>query len=340
MRAVIDTLCDGIDLSQTESEALFRSMLEGTFVDVEVSALLVALKGKGEAPEEIAGAVRALCAAATPFPRPDYLFADCCGTGGDGLGTINISTAAGLVAAAAGLPIAKHGNRSVSSRCGSADVLESLGVRLDPTPSTARRALDDVGFTFLFAPRYHGGLKHVMNVRRTLKVRTIMNLLGPLVNPSAPPVQLLGVYDPSRVLDTARTLRLLGCRSALVVHGGGLDEIALHAPTHAARLQDGVIEEMTLTPEDAGLARVPISALAGGGPQANAGWLERLLAGKGEREHRHAVAINAGALLWIAGRAGDLRQGTEQALDILASDRAYVVLSRFIAASQEEVARG
>jgi anthranilate phosphoribosyltransferase len=335
MNGVIDSLCAGVDLSTEQVEALFRDVIAGALSEVELSALLVALKAKGETPAEIAGAARAFRAASTPFERPGYPYADCCGTGGDGHGTVNVSTAVAFVAAEAGVPVAKHGNRSISSQCGSADVLETLGARLDPPAEVSRRALDEVGFCFLFAPQYHAGMRHAMPVRRALKVRTVMNLLGPLVNPSAPPLQVMGIFDPELVAPAARTLAMLGCRAALVVHGAGLDEIALHAPTRAARLRDGDVEEIEIVPEDAGVSRAPIEALKGGGPAANGAWLERLLGGHGEPAHRDAVAINTGALLWIAGRAASLREGTSMALDALASGRARDRLARFVVLSRE-----
>src|SRR3546814_9574888 len=190
--------------------------------------MLVALRLKGETTDELIGAARALRAFDAPLERPDYPFADTCGTGGDGSGAINVATAVAFVAAAAGLPVAKHGNRSVTSRCGSADVLEQLGAKLDVPAEVSRKALDETGVCFLFAPRYHPGLRHAGPVRRALKVRTIMNVLGPCVNPAEPGVQLLGVADPRLLEPVARTLAALGVERALVVHGAGLDEIALH----------------------------------------------------------------------------------------------------------------
>src|SRR5690606_16769473 len=208
---------------------------------IQFAALLAALKTKGETAGELTGAARALLAASTPFNRPDYLFADTCGTGGDHAGTINVSTAATFVSAAAGLPVAKHGNRSVSSMCGSADMLELLGATLDISPAKSRAALDRTGVCFLFAPLYHPGMKHAGPVRQALKIRTIMNVLGPLLNPARPDVQIMGVSEPRLIRPAAETLRALGTKAALVVHGSGLDEIALHGATQAARLKDGAI---------------------------------------------------------------------------------------------------
>jgi len=223
----------GQSLTQEEAETLFASLVEGRMAEPAIAAMLIALKLKGESADELIGAARALRAACLPFDRPAYPFADSCGTGGDGAGTINLSTAVAFVAAAAGLPVAKHGNRSFSSSCGSADVLEALGVRIDMPPALARRALDETGICFLFAPAYHPGLRHAGPVRKALKVRTVMNVLGPCLNPAAPPVQLLGVAERRLIAPVAQVLAALGVERALVVHGAGLDEIALHDETQA-----------------------------------------------------------------------------------------------------------
>ncbi len=318
MNAVLERLYRREDLEPAELEGLFTRLVAGELDAVVLTALLVMLKLKGERGSEIAAAARALRRAARPFPRPDYLFADCCGTGGDGFGTLNVSSGVALVAAACGLPVAKHGNRSVSSRSGSADVFEAAGVNVRVDAATARRALDEVGICFLFAPDYHPGIAHAMPVRRALATRTLFNLLGPLVNPAAPACQLVGVYAPEYVMPLAEALAALGIASALVVHGGGLDEIALHAPTQAARISDGEIEHLEITPEMAGFARQPLEALAGSGPQENAAVLEATLAGGGPRAYRDAIALNAGALLWVSGRVHDIRAGTQQAAAALA----------------------
>src|SRR5947209_1327217 len=256
-------LLTGEDLPIEDSEHLFERLVLGKLEPAEIAGMLIALRMKGETAEEMIGAARALSAAAQPFDRPGYLYADCCGTGGDGSGLINVSTATAFVAVGCGLPIAKHGNRSVSSRCGSADVLEAVGARIDLPAAEARALLDETGFCFLFAPAYHPGMKHAALVRRQLEVRTIMNLLGPCINPARPPVQLLGVADPKMLRRIAQTLAAVGVRSALVVHGSGLDEVALHGETRAMRLRDGEIDEMLITPEDAGLERAALSGLTG-----------------------------------------------------------------------------
>ncbi len=329
MRDVLDRLCRRQDLNAETVEAIFADLVVGNLDSVQLSAFLAALRTKGETAAEIAGAARALVANAKPFPRPDYPFADLVGTGGDGAGTINISTAAALTVAAAGLPIAKHGNRSISSKCGSADVLEALGVRVDPTPDVARRGLDETGFCFFFAPSYHAGLKHAMPVRTALGVRTVMNLLGPLVNPAQPSTLLVGVYDPGILLLVAEALVALGIERGLVVHGSGIDEIALHGPTQAVRIVDGDLAPMTLSPADAGLPSAPLSALEGGGANANARRLKAILSGQGSEVETAAVALNAGALLWTAERASSLAEGTAQAMTVLASGAPLDVVERY-----------
>jgi anthranilate phosphoribosyltransferase len=329
MKETLESLCSGEDLSADAACSVFSRVIAGELDDIEIASLVTALKSKGETPDEVAGAARALRNAAGAFPTPDYACADTCGTGGDGMQTVNISTAVALVAAEMGIPIVKHGNRSVSSQCGSADVLEKVGVHLEAAPDVARRCLDETNICFLFAPHYHAGVRHAMPVRRTLATRTIFNLLGPLVNPAAPQFQVMGVYDPELCRPAAETLGLLGCESALVVHGSGMDEIALHGPTRAARLSNGRVEELQICPEDAGLDRHPIEALKGGGPDENARWFRNVLAGRGNEAHNSAIAINAGALALVTGRADSLLEGTHMALDTLASGRANARLNRF-----------
>ncbi|MDE2235166.1 MAG: anthranilate phosphoribosyltransferase [Gammaproteobacteria bacterium] len=328
MNASLERLYRREDLEPVELESLFAQLIAGKLDPVLLTALLVTLKVKGERGSEIAAAARALRAAARPFPRPDYLFADTCGTGGDGKCTLNVSSGAALVAAACGLPVAKHGNRSVSSRSGSADVFTALGVNVQADAVLARRCLDEAGICFLHAPEYHPGIAHAMPVRRALATRTLFNLLGPLVNPAAPPCQLAGVYAPEFIPPLAEAFAALDVSHALVVHGGGLDEIALHAVTQAARISNGEIEYIELTPEAAGLEFQPVEELAGGSPQHNAEALHAMLAGNGPRAYRDAVALNTGALLWTAELVPDLRAGTQTALAAIADGRAAGVLER------------
>ncbi|MEO8448549.1 MAG: anthranilate phosphoribosyltransferase [Gemmatimonadota bacterium] len=315
-------------LDQVESFEAFTDLVRGHCSEIEIAALLAALKTRGETPPEIAGAAQALRASALPFPKPAYSVADTCGTGGDGAGTVNISTAAAFIAAECGVPVAKHGNRAISSRSGSADVLEALGVKLDPAPEVARRCLDEAGVCFLFAPAYHPGIKQAMGVRRALRTRTLFNLLGPLANPALPEWQVVGVYDAKLCRPLAETLQLLGCRAALVVNGGDLDEIALHGPTTAARLHDGRVDDLVLEPEHAGAPRSALAELSGGDPIESAAWLAGFLAGKASAAHQAAVAINAGAMLWVAAVASDLEEGYRVAHDAIRSGRAAKRLAR------------
>jgi anthranilate phosphoribosyltransferase len=327
-------LLSGEDLPIEDSEHLFDRLVLGKLEPAEIAGMLIALRMKGETAEEMIGAARALSAAAQPFDRPDYLYADCCGTGGDGSGLINVSTATAFVAVACGLPIAKHGNRSVSSKCGSADVLEAIGAQIDIAADRARALLDETGFCFLFAPAYHPGMKHAALVRRQLEVRTIMNLLGPCINPARPPVQLLGVADPKMLRRIAQTLAAMGVDQALIVHGSGLDEVALHAETRAIRLSGSEMQELEITPEDAGLERAPLKSVAGGDVAENAARLKALFAGSASPPEEDIVILNTAALLTTAGKAASLREGAALARDALSSGAAGEALDRFVEASR------
>ncbi|HET9811071.1 MAG TPA: anthranilate phosphoribosyltransferase [Sphingomicrobium sp.] len=328
-------LLAGEDLPAEDSEHLFERLVLGRLEPAEIAGMLIALRMKGETADEMIGAARALSAAARAFDRPDYPFADCCGTGGDGSGLINVSTATAFVAAAAGLPIVKHGNRSISSRCGSADVIEALGAQIDLSPEKARALLDEIGFCFLFAPAYHPGMKHAALVRRQLSVRTVMNLLGPCINPARPPIQLLGVADPKMLRRIARTLDAMGVDEALVVHGSGLDEVALHGDTRAIRLSNGEMTELEISPEDAGLERAPLKVVTGGDPEENAARLRALLAGRGTGAETDIVILNAAALLHTAGKAATLKEAAGVARAALLSGKAAAVLESLIEASRD-----
>src|SRR6185312_5795959 len=332
--AAINTLLEGRDLDRDAARSLFGRIVEGSLSEPLMAAAFVALRVKGETADELIGAAEALQRAARHFPSPASLFADSCGTGGDFSGSINVSTAVGIVVAACGLPVVKHGNRSFTSKCGSADVLEALGARLDLTPLESREVLDQTKFCFLLAPYYHPGIAHAGPVRRALKVRTIMNLLGPCLNPAQPKVQLLGVADPRLLRPIAETLRALGVVRALVVHGSGLDEIALHGFTQAILVTEEKLEEIEITPEEAGLRRLPVERIVGGSPRENAARLSRVLEGKAREADSSIVALNAGALLMTASIAPDLRRGVAMALDAMASGQALNLLHRFVEASR------
>ena len=324
---LLEQLYSGHSLSASESTALFNAVIQGELSNEQIAAMLIALKVRGANTEEITGAVAASLQNAKAFPHPNYSFADIVGTGGDGQNTINISTASAIVAASMGAKVAKHGNRSVSSKSGASDVLTALGVNVNVTPEQARQALDEIGVCFLFAQQYHSGFRHVAPVRAALKTRTIFNILGPLINPARPTYHLLGVYAPELVKTYAETAVALGHQHSFVVHGSGLDEVALHGETQVAEIKNGKIEYFTLTPEDFGLKAQSLETLRGGEPQENAQMLTALLQGKGKAEHANAVAANTALLLKLFGH-DDLKQNVQNVLAHLASGKAFETLQK------------
>ena len=324
---LLEQLYSGHSLSTSESTALFNAVIQGELSNEQIAAMLIALKVRGANTEEITGAVAASLQNAKAFPHPNYSFADIVGTGGDGQNTINISTASAIVAASMGAKVAKHGNRSVSSKSGASDVLTALGVNVNVTPEQARQALDEIGICFLFAQQYHSGFRHVAPVRAALKTRTIFNILGPLINPARPTYHLLGVYASELVKTYAETSVALGHQHSFVVHGSGLDEVALHGETQVAEIKNGKIEYFTLTPEDFGLKAQSLESLRGGEPQENAQMLTALLQGKGKAEHANAVAANTALLLKLFGH-DDLKQNVQNVLAHLASGKAFETLQK------------
>lgn len=327
--AIVQHSLSGKPLSFTQAEQFFTAVVKGEVEPIHLTALLVALKMRGETAAEIAGAASAMRKAALKLPEHISGSIDCCGTGGDGSNSINISTTAAIVAATMGMPVIKHGNRSVSSRSGSADLLEQLGINIAMSPQQAANSLKQSQCSFLFAPQYHAGIKHAMPVRNSLKSRTIFNLLGPLVNPACPDFQLLGVYDAKLCKVMAEALQQLGVKRAWVVHGSGCDEIALHGPTTVSELHHGQITEYTLTPSDFGLATIPLSELAGGEPAENAAATLAILQGQGAPAHNQAVAVNVAAMMKIAGLGDDLIANTQQVLQLLQTKQAYSTLQLF-----------
>ena len=324
---LLEQLYSGHSLSTSESTALFNAVIQGELSNEQIAAMLIALKVRGANTEEITGAVAASLQNAKAFPHPNYSFADIVGTGGDGQNTINISTASAIVAASMGAKVAKHGNRSVSSKSGASDVLTALGVNVNVTPEQARQALDEIGVCFLFAQQYHSGFRHVAPVRAALKTRTIFNILGPLINPARPTYHLLGVYAPELVKTYAETAVALEHQHSFVVHGSGLDEVALHGETQVAEIKNGKIEYFTLTPEDFGLKAQSLESLHGGEPQENAQMLTALLQGKGKAEHENAVAANTALLLKLFGH-DDLKQNVQNVLAHLASGKTFETLQK------------
>ncbi|MGR5414920.1 anthranilate phosphoribosyltransferase [Vibrio astriarenae] len=330
METLFNKLYDQQSLTQEESQTLFGAIIRGELSDIQLSSALTALKIKGETPHEIAGAAKALLANAVKFPNIDYDFADIVGTGGDGHNTINISTTAAFVAAACGLKVAKHGNRSVSSKSGSSDLLDSFGIDLAMSPENTKQAVDSLGVAFLFAPQYHGGIKHAMPVRTTLKTRTIFNILGPLINPARPNIELMGVYSEELVRPIAETMLNMNMKRAAVVHGSGLDEVAIHGKTTVAEIKDGQIVEYTLTPEDFGLNEHPLEAIKGGDPAENREIITNILTGKGTDAQVGAVAVNVALLMRLFGHE-DLKANTQQAIDAMNSGKAYDLVQRLAA---------
>lgn len=324
---ILDNLYNAKNLDQQQSELLFNAIIEGKLSPEQLAGALVSLKIKGETSDEIVGAVKASLNNAAKFDSPDYNFADIVGTGGDGANTINISSASSFVAAACGCRVAKHGNAGVSSKSGSSDVLNALGVDINMDSSKARQALDKLGICFLFAPRYHTGFKHAIPVRQALKTRTIFNILGPLINPARPKHQLLGVYSEQILPVYAQTVAALGYKHSFVVHGSGLDEVALHGSTKVAEIVNGEIETYSLNPSDFGFKCCNLEYLRGGTPEQNAVMLKNLLLGKGDVHHAQAVACNVALLLKTLGK-NDLKANAEQAMEIIYSQKASDLLQQ------------
>ncbi|HSL23410.1 MAG TPA: anthranilate phosphoribosyltransferase [Vicinamibacterales bacterium] len=318
------------DLTEEEASAAMAEIMDGHAQPAQIAALLIALSMKGERPAEIVGFARAMRERAVKVRAPEGMVVDTCGTGGDGAHTFNVSTIAALVAAACGLRVAKHGNRSVSSRCGSADVFDQLGVKIDAAPAAVERALERAGIAFFFAPTFHPSMKHAAPTRRELGVRTAFNLLGPLTNPVGASRQLVGVPRPELTELVARALARLGSERAWVVHGAdGLDEISTTGYTKVSEARDGSVRTFYLHPADVGLPKAAAGALKGGDPARNADIARRVLAG----EHgpaRDVVLFNAGAMLLVAGSASDLRDGLRLASGAIDSGKAASVLERLV----------
>jgi anthranilate phosphoribosyltransferase len=322
------------DLSADEAFAAMDEIVSGTARQAQVAGLLVGLAMKGERPAEIVGFARSMRERAVPVTVPPGTCVDLCGTGGDGAGTFNISTAASIVVAASGVRVAKHGNRSVSSRCGSADVFEQLGVRIDATAPVVERCLCEVGLAFLFAPAFHPSMKNAAAVRRELAVRSAFNLLGPLTNPARPPRQLVGVPRPDLTELIARALALLGSERAWVVHGAdGLDEISTTGYTKVSECRDGRVNTFYLHPADLGLPKAAVGDLAGGDAETNAATLARVLSGE-PGATRDVVLANAGAVLLIAGHAASLRDAIARAAHAIDSGAASATLTRLVDCSR------
>jgi anthranilate phosphoribosyltransferase len=331
----IDRVASRNDLSAEEAAAVLREIMEGRVDEVQTAAFLIALRTKGETVDEVAGLAATMRDLARRVQLDTADVVDTAGTGG-GAPSFNVSTTAALLAAAAGAPIAKHGNRSATGRCGSADVLEALGARIDLEPAAIAECIADVGFGFMFAPMHHQATRYVVPVRRDLAVRTIFNLLGPLTNPAGATRQVIGVSDPSYLETMAGALARLGSESALIVSAeDGLDELSVSAPTRVVELKNGEIDSFTLMPEEAGLERAPSDALAQGDPEQNATVTRAVLSGKLDGVERSLVLLNAGAALYVGGVADSIADGVRRAGEAVDSGAAADLLDRYVQKTKE-----
>jgi len=330
-KPLLAQLVEGRALSGEQAQAFFAACLRGEATPAQVAAAVTALRMRGETVEEIAAFARAMRDAALPFNH-DHEVIDTCGTGGDGQHTFNISTAVALVLAGAGLRVAKHGNRALSSKSGSSDVLSHLGVDLAASVEQQKAALDQAGICFLFAPMFHGAMRHVGPIRGEIGFRTVFNLLGPLCNPAGARRQVMGVYDPAWLEPLAQVLGRLGATRAWTVHGQGLDELTTTGPSQVAEWRDGALRRFEVTPEMAGLPRVDIEALKGGDGAENAAAMSDLLDGA-PGAYRDIVLLNAAAALVVADRADDLRAGVEIAAAAIDHGKARRALERLVIAT-------
>ena len=331
LKPFLARLATGEKLTEADAQAAFDVIMSGEATPAQIGALLMAMRVRGETVPEITGAVKAMRARMTAIDAPDGAI-DVCGTGGDGAGTLNVSSAATFVVAACGVPVAKHGNRALSSRTGGADVLLALGVNVDAPMDRLASILRAAGCVFLFAPRHHPSMRHAAGPRVELATRTIFNLLGPLANPARVRRQLTGVFAPEWTRPMAETLQALGHESAWVVHGMGLDELTVAGENRVSALANGVVHDFTVTPEDAGLPSAPIAAIKGGDAAQNAAALVAMLEGQ-PSAYRDTVLLNAAAALIVAGKAINLRDGVAQAAGAIASGAAMNALETLRRAS-------
>jgi anthranilate phosphoribosyltransferase len=340
----LDKLIKGEDLSRAEAQAAMEQILSGHASTEQIAGLLIALRIKGETVDEVVGFALAMRGHATPiFPasreHPNEVIVDTCGTGGDARGTFNISTAVAFVVAGAGVRVAKHGNRSTGSRCGSADVLEALGVKIELAPERVAESIEQIGIGFLYAPAMHAATRYAIPARRELRVRTVFNLLGPLTNPAGASAQIVGVYDASLTELVAQALGELGVQRALVVHGAdGLDEISISGETSVAELRDAAVRSYTVVPEDFGLRRAPLEAIRGGDAAHNAEIIHKILGRsllyREHGPHREIALANAAGALVAAGRATDFFDGVRIATESIDSGAARAKLEELVAFSQ------
>jgi anthranilate phosphoribosyltransferase len=339
MREYIEPVTDGTDLTQEQAREAATAVFEGA-TEAQIGALLAALRAKGETETEIAGFARGMREAARTIDPDRRPLVDTCGTGGDDYDTINVSTTSAIVAAGAGVPIAKHGNYSVSSSSGSSDVLEEVGLDMDTSPGTVEETIEDVGIGYMHAPAFHPAMKAVIGPRRELEMRTVFNVLGPLTNPAGADAQVMGVYDPDLVGLVGGAVAEMPVDHALVVHGSGMDEITVHDETSVAEVEDGEVTEYTLTPGDLGLETHPIEAVSGGTPEENAADLVGIVEGEVTGAKRDIILANAGAAVYVAGEADSLEAGVAAAAEAIDSGDAAAKLDQLREASARTAADG
>lgn len=335
IKEAIAKLVERIDLEEDEMSEVIETMMEGEATPGQISAFLVALRMKGESVPEITGAAKVLLDKATRISSGHDVVVDLCGTGGDSQGTFNVSTVAALVVAGAGVPVAKHGNRSVSSYVGSADVLEALGVDISPSPEIAERCLRDVGMVFLFAPLYHPAMKNVSVPRKEIGIRTIFNIIGPIVNPAGVKHQVIGVYSEVLLDPMIKVLRNLGHKGAMIVHGSdSMDEITVTGKTVIAELKDGMVKKFQFDPSEIGIKKRNIAELKGGkSPEENAALLVSILKGEEREARRDIVLLNAAAAIYVSGTSPDFEDALGRAAESIDSGKAYAKLEDLVRAT-------
>lgn len=332
IKEAIARLVDNVDLTESQAEAVMDQIMEGQATPAQIGSFLTALRLKGETVPEIVGFARSMRNHVIPVRPERNDLVDTCGTGGDGAGTFNISTTAAFVVAGAGLGVAKHGNRSVSSKSGSADVLEALGANLSLPPEKIADCIDQTGIGFLFAPAHHPAMKYAIGPRREMGIRTVFNILGPLTNPAFAPAQVMGVFDGALTEPLAKVLQGLGAEAAFVVHGAnGLDELSTTGPNRVSRFHNGRVETVSVDPAVYGMPRATLDDLRGGTAQENAKITRDILRGRLEDHRRHVVLLNAAAALVAGGAADDIAAGIDQAAEAVDSGAAYATLERFVA---------
>jgi len=335
IQAAIAAVIEQIDLSREEMQSVMRTIMTGEATPAQIGGFLIGLRMKGETVDEIAAAASVMRELAAPVEVSGDYMVDCCGTGGDGAKTFNISTASTFVIAAAGGQVAKHGNRSISSSSGSADLLEAAGVKLDITPEQVASCIEAVGVGFMFAPMHHSAMKHAIGPRKEMAVRTIFNLLGPLTNPAGAPNQVIGVFDRGWVEPLAQVLKQLGSRHVMVVHGSdGLDEITIGGETLVAELRDGEVTTYTISPEQFGMATASLETLAVNNAQESLAVVRGVLENQ-EGAASDIVALNAGAAIYVAGLTDSLAAGVEKAQAVMASGEASAKLDALVTCSQQ-----